>query len=303
MSSPQPLFYSYASNDARLRDELERHLALLRRQGVIDDWGFTEIVAGSEWDREIKTKLDTARIILLLISADFLSSEYCWGIEMSRALERHDRGDARVIPIILRDCDWQTASFAKLQALPSGAKPVNRYRRRDEAWTDIVKGIRQVALEMMSAAPEVSATNGSPAASVVRQVKELATIFVEKSLKERQVAADKVYTLARDLTTDDAVRLSASPTFGERVAAGIIIREHVQRIPGLAGTRDVERVVQQGLRDDHPKVRYRFVRAALSAPELTAKMCAVLEDIARHDTDGNVRKEAARVLTIPQKAG
>src|SRR5205085_5289211 len=93
------LFYSYAHEDERLRKELEKHLALMKRQKLISAWHDRNIGAGTEWANEIDTHLNTARIILLLISPDFIASDYCYSIEMTRALERHKAGEARVIPI------------------------------------------------------------------------------------------------------------------------------------------------------------------------------------------------------------
>ena len=136
------VFYSYSHKDEELRDQLEIHLSLLKRQGVIDNWHDRRISAGNEWANEIDEHLNTARIILLLISADFLASDYCYDVEMKRALERHTTGEARVIPVILRSVDWQHASFGKLQALPKDAKPVTSWDNRDEAFTDIARGIR-----------------------------------------------------------------------------------------------------------------------------------------------------------------
>src|SRR5438874_2288017 len=97
--APLTIFYSYAHEDESLQKQLERHLSLLRRQGLISGWHDRQIVAGTEWAQEIDARLETASIILLLISSDFLASDYCYGIEMQRALERHQRGEARVIPI------------------------------------------------------------------------------------------------------------------------------------------------------------------------------------------------------------
>jgi hypothetical protein len=103
---------------------LEVHLKLLKRQDIIQDWHDRDISAGTEWARQISTQLETADIILLLISPDFIASDYCWDIELKRAMERHEAGEARVIPIILRQTDWAGAPFGKLQALPKDAKPV-----------------------------------------------------------------------------------------------------------------------------------------------------------------------------------
>src|SRR5690349_5863095 len=104
--APVSVFYSYAHQDEALRQQLETHLSLLRRQGLISEWYDRKILPGAEWVGEIDEHLERASIILLLISADFLASDYCYDKEMTRALERHKQGEARVIPIILRPCDW-----------------------------------------------------------------------------------------------------------------------------------------------------------------------------------------------------
>jgi hypothetical protein len=111
---PVKIFFSYAHEDEELREGLEKQLRALKRQGIIDVWYDREISAGSEWEREIDTHLNTAQIILLLVSPDFMDSDYCYSIEMERAMERHERGEARVIPIILRPIHWQGAPFGKL---------------------------------------------------------------------------------------------------------------------------------------------------------------------------------------------
>ncbi|HEY4036170.1 MAG TPA: toll/interleukin-1 receptor domain-containing protein [Ktedonobacteraceae bacterium] len=142
------LFYSYAHNDEALRKELEKHLSLLRNQGLIAPWSDRDINAGTEWANLIDDHLDTAHIILLLISPDFLASNYCYSIEMKRALERHRAGEARVIPILLRPVDWRDAPFSMLQALPRNAQPVTKWSNRDSAFEDIAKQIRKVVDEL-----------------------------------------------------------------------------------------------------------------------------------------------------------
>jgi hypothetical protein len=136
------IFYSYSHRDERFREELEKHLSVMRRQGVISDWHDRKISAGKEWEMEISEYMDRAQVILLLVSADFLASDYCYDVEMQRALERHEQGEARVIPIILRECDWRIAPFGKLQALPKDAKPITSWADRDKAFTDVTQGIR-----------------------------------------------------------------------------------------------------------------------------------------------------------------
>src|ERR1035441_9343706 len=119
---PLQVFISYAHEDEELRQEFVKHLSQLKRDGLIQDWHDREITAGSEWAGQIDEHLNAADIVVLLVSPDFVASEYCYDIEMKRALERHAAGEARVVPVILRPSDWQTAPFAKLNALPKEAK-------------------------------------------------------------------------------------------------------------------------------------------------------------------------------------
>src|SRR5947209_13902795 len=141
------IFYSYAYQDEELRNQLDKHLSSMKRQGLIVGWHSRLISPGADWAKEVDTRLNTAHIILLLISADFLSSSYCTGIEMQRALERHEAGEARVIPIILRPVDWEHESrLNQLKLLPNEAKPVTTWLTAsgyDEAFVDIARGIRK----------------------------------------------------------------------------------------------------------------------------------------------------------------
>ena len=118
------VFISYSHADEALRNELEKHLAGLLRQGVITTWHDRRIPPGEDLHGQIDDHLNTADVVLLLVSADFLASDYCYDIEMNRAMERHERGEARTIPVILRPCDWHGAPFGKLMAVPPDGKPV-----------------------------------------------------------------------------------------------------------------------------------------------------------------------------------
>ncbi|ESA34523.1 tir domain-containing protein [Leptolyngbya sp. Heron Island J] len=143
-NEPLGVFISYSHRDEELKEELEMHLSALKRQGKIKPWQDRAIEAGTEWDAEIKTKLEAAQIILLLVTPRFLFSEYINDIELKRAMERHEAGTARVIPIILKPVDFKGTPFAKLQALPKDAKPVTRWDDQDEAFVNVVRGIRRV---------------------------------------------------------------------------------------------------------------------------------------------------------------
>ncbi len=151
------LFYSYSHKDEALRDELETHLSLLRRQRVISGWHDRRIAAGTEYAGQIDQHLDAASVILLLVSADFIASDYCYDIEMTRALEQHEAGTARVIPVILRPVEWHSAPFGKLQALPGDGKPVTTWKDRNEAFANIAQGIRE-AVKGLTAGAQNSLT-------------------------------------------------------------------------------------------------------------------------------------------------
>ncbi len=158
------IFFSYAHRDKWLRDRLEDHLSNLKYRGLITTWYDREISAGQEWAQQIDIYLNKAQIILLLISAHFMASEYCYSIEMKRALERHERREADVIPILLRPVLFTDAPFAKLQMLPTNGKPVIRWRDRDSAFVDIAYGIERIAQKYSLSATSTRSVSPIPTA-------------------------------------------------------------------------------------------------------------------------------------------
>lgn len=139
------VFFSYSHVDEDLRDQLEKQLSMLKRQGVIDTWHDRRIGAGEEIDRVIDDHINSDDIILLLVSPDFIASDYCYDIEMNRAMERHAAGAAAVIPVILRACDWHHAPFGKLLATPRDGKPITQWPDRDEAFLQVAQAVRKAA--------------------------------------------------------------------------------------------------------------------------------------------------------------
>ncbi len=137
-------FVSYSHKDERHRDKLEISLAQLRRNNVISTWHDKKILPGKEWDQEIDENLNNADLVLLLVSPDFLASDYAYSREMERALERHKSGSAIVVPIILRPCDWSNSRLASLQALPSRGRAISTWPNRDTAWLDVAQGLRRL---------------------------------------------------------------------------------------------------------------------------------------------------------------
>ena len=144
------IFLSYAHEDEAMKIQLDKNLVMLRKNEKIDVWQDRAIKAGDVWNEEIKNALAVADIILLLISVDFNNSKYIWENELNIALQRHELKQARVIPVILRTCEWSEMPYSKLQALPTGAKPISSFDDADVAYTDVAKGIRMVVDHMLS---------------------------------------------------------------------------------------------------------------------------------------------------------
>lgn len=155
------IFYSYAARDKKLRDALATHLSSLQRQGLIAGWYDGEISPGSERDEELKKHLNLSDIILLLISPDFIASDYCYCQEMMQALERHKRGEAYVIPILLRPTVLHGLPFAFLHFLPPDGKAVTRSKDKDDAFTKITEALRQLIHEMSAKLPSEPAPSGA----------------------------------------------------------------------------------------------------------------------------------------------
>lgn len=163
------LFFSYSHVDENMRDQLEVQLSMLKRQGIIETWHDRRIGAGQDLGTSISSNLEAAGIILLLVSPDFIASDYCYDREMTRAMERHETGEAVVIPVILRACDWHHAPFGNLNASPNDGKPIRQAVDPDQAFLEVAKAIREAAdrvsgSEQPATAPHV----GSPAPIDVR---------------------------------------------------------------------------------------------------------------------------------------
>ncbi|MDZ8107598.1 MAG: tetratricopeptide repeat protein [Nostoc sp. DedQUE12a] len=162
------VFISYHQKDEELREELEKHLATLLREQTITSWHNREIIAGQEFQAEINKYLKRAGLILLLVSPDFIASDYHWTVEVTRALEQNAAGKARVIPVLLRHADWDNPPIDKLSPLPSNRKPIKSWSDRDEAFLEVVKGIRQEVARLVASSnyspPKESSANQKPLA-------------------------------------------------------------------------------------------------------------------------------------------
>jgi hypothetical protein len=171
---------------------------MLKRQGVITVWYDRRLAAGDQVDDGIKDELERADIILLLVSPDFLASEYCYGVEMQRAMERHAAGQARVIPVILRPSDWHGTPFGKLLATPTDGKPVTKWPDTDDAFLDVAKAIRAAAAVKGTVA-RPSRRNPAQAAMPSSAGPRSSNLRVRKTFTERD----------RDLYLDEAFEFIA----------------------------------------------------------------------------------------------
>jgi internalin A len=145
---PVRVFCSYSHKDESFREELDTHVKLLVRMGLIDSWNDRRIMPGDDWQDKLDRNIESADVVLLLVSADFLSSDYCYNLEMKRALDRHDAGEAHVIPILVREVVWRTAPFARLQVLPRNGRAVKSWEDRDAAWKSIAEEIELLIREI-----------------------------------------------------------------------------------------------------------------------------------------------------------
>lgn len=178
-ATPVSLFYSYAHEDEQLRDELSGHLKILERRGLLASWHDREIRAGEDWHSRIDQALQMSDIVLLLVSTDFINSDYIFGSELTVAMQRHAAGMTTVVPIIVRAVniepeDADAFPFMKLQGLPTDLRPVTSWPNRDEAWTNVAKGLRATVKTIhekkaasVSQSPKRGATRSVPAAPPV----------------------------------------------------------------------------------------------------------------------------------------
>jgi len=148
-SMPVQVFSCYSPRDKKLLLNLEEHLSPLKRSEKIAVWTLSEIKAGMDWTKELESHLNAADVILLLVSPSFISSTFCYSTLVQRALERHQEGNAKVIPIILRPTFWQITPIGKLECLPKGCKPITQWSNRDMAFLDVVIEIWNIIVDIL----------------------------------------------------------------------------------------------------------------------------------------------------------
>jgi formylglycine-generating enzyme required for sulfatase activity len=266
---PISLFYSYSHRDEDLRLALEEHLSVLRRAGLIAEWHDRKIMAGENWAEAIDRSLTSADIVLLLVSAAFINSDYCWGREMEKALKRDASGEARVIPVILRPCRWLSTPLATLQALPREGRAVTLWPNADEAFDDVAAGIERVVDDLRRA----DAERREAEAEAARQTAE-----------QRRLAEE-----ARRKAEEDQERAAAERRRAEADARRKAEEESAQRRAAEeASRRDAEEARRKAEEEERER-QWRVQRAAEVKREAEARQKAE-ED--RQRAEAEARRKA-----------
>jgi hypothetical protein len=237
---PWRVFYSYSHSDldADLRQKLAKYLAPLRHQRKIEEWYDRKIEPGTNWNAEINTRLESAHLILLLLSADFLASDYCLGVEVEKAFTRLKRGEVKVVPILLRPCLWQQSPFSELQIIPRDAKAITSSASEDDAFTDVAKEIAGLVSERSPPAAGIPTDSSkiqrfvSSLEMVHAQVRSYARLYERTRLRmrpsnERTQRMEQIFQNMRALASASYPllnELAGSPSPGERLAAVAILQ-------------------------------------------------------------------------------
>ncbi|SED46358.1 TIR domain-containing protein [Burkholderia sp. WP9] len=232
------VFYSYSHRDSELRDELGKYLAPLRFQGKIEEWHDRKIEPGHDWAAEISDNLKSAHCILLLVSSDFLASEYCFGVEVDEALKRLKRCEARVLPVLLRPCLWEESRFSELQHIPRDGKAVTSWPSRDEAMKEVAHEIRALVTQPIPFQDETSESSveheqRTDTIELVRkQVLAYARLYERtrqrmSASNERTIRMEQIFQRMRSIALSSyplLCELVNSPSPGERLAAVAILQ-------------------------------------------------------------------------------
>lgn len=201
---PTKVFISYSHKDEEFKNSLTEHLAGLVRSGTISEWNDRKIVAGTDWSHKIDENLRNADLILFLISSSFLSSDYCVNIEAETALSMHNSGEAQLIPIVIRAVDWSDTPLSKLQGLPKDAQPIASWPDKDEAWVNVIQGIKKHISEFQPKTKKevtlVKSNGISPTESILEWIDDTEITLTHR--KVNRIKLSDIYIIP-DVEVDD----------------------------------------------------------------------------------------------------
>lgn len=194
---PTKIFISYAHKDEHYKESLTEHLAGLINSGCVSEWNDRKIVAGHDWKNEINENISSSDLILFLISSSFLSSDYCVNIEAETALSMHESGQAKLIPIVIRAVDWSDSPLSKLQGLPKDAQPIASWTDKDEAWVDVIQGIKKHINEFqpkrITEVQSVSSGGITPSQSILDWIEDTEITLTHR--KVNRIKLSEIYTI------------------------------------------------------------------------------------------------------------
>lgn len=232
------IFYSYANEDIELVERLSKFLKPLRHNNKIDEWHDRMILPGEFWESEINKHLESAHLILFMVSADFLASEYCFGIEVEKAFDRLKKGEIAILPVLLKPCLWRESRFSELPIIPRNANPITSWTSVEEAFNNVAEEIQKLvstlppeSIEPLADSNDTNRFNTS--FDLVRaQIKSYAHLYertrqrmkpgdertnrMEQIFQKMQKVAMAGYPLLDELVS--------SPSPGERLAAVAILQ-------------------------------------------------------------------------------
>ncbi|WP_300432572.1 toll/interleukin-1 receptor domain-containing protein [uncultured Thalassolituus sp.] len=200
------VFISYSHKDEGFKDSLTEHLSGLRRSGIISEWNDRKIIPGTDWSDQIDENLKGSEIILFLISSSFLSSDYCVNVEVETALRMHKASEAQLIPIVVRSVEWSDSPLSALQGLPKDARPVSLWDDQDEAWVDVIRGIKNLIQEFEPVKPKAPAIVESegvcPSASILDWLEDTEIALTHRMVDRVQLS--DIYTVPDVEVEDDS---------------------------------------------------------------------------------------------------
>ena len=183
-------FISYSHNDSEMLDMLHKHLAQLKREGILKDWTDQNILAGGNLNNQINSALIGASVFIALISPDYIASNYCYEKEFQKALELEQQKKIIIIPVILEPCDWLNTPFSQFKAIPKDGKAVTLWENKNNAFLDIIQNIRKIIEFSKKLIPEIKTipsifTDNTRNYRVKRDFDSIEKIeFIEKTFTE-----------------------------------------------------------------------------------------------------------------------
>jgi hypothetical protein len=230
-------FYSYSHQDEEWRKKLGTYLKPLVRGKLMEEWHDRKIQPGTDWNTEISEQLAQANLIFLLVSEEFLASDYCFGVEVEAAMERVKEGSATVVPILLKPCLWDVSPFSNLQFVPRDSEPILSWDKPEEAFVKVAREIQALVTKAPPepVAPQAAASTDPVGASlqlVREQVRAYAHLYERIrqrmiSSNERTLRMEEVFAKMRTLAAASyplLAELADSPSPGERLAAVAILQ-------------------------------------------------------------------------------